>query len=182
MGVARTSERPAAPLRNRDDAVLSTAIAVMAARGYAATSVQEVADRVGVLKGSLHHYFSSKEELLFRILESSHLETTSSAQDVAPLGLSPVCGTWKPRAGRDLLHRPPAPGGRTTRRPQRVGTRLRSARRAFVIGTVDDVRFWPSRSGRTFTAEEMADALVVLTRSAPPLISRHSAVNPPSTV
>lgn len=58
--------------RNRDANVMAAAVEVMSERGYAATTIQEVADRVGVLKGSLYHYFSSKEELLFRILEESH--------------------------------------------------------------------------------------------------------------
>lgn len=75
---------------NRDDDVIEAAVSVMSERGYAATSVQEVADRVGVLKGSLYHYFSSKEELLFRILEESHAENRAISDDVRLLRLSPL--------------------------------------------------------------------------------------------
>jgi AcrR family transcriptional regulator len=76
--------------RNRDLDVMAAAISVMSERGYAATSIQEIADRVGVLKGSLYHYFSSKEELLFRILSESHSESETIMQDVAALSLEPL--------------------------------------------------------------------------------------------
>jgi AcrR family transcriptional regulator len=75
---------------NRDQNVVDAAIAVMSERGYAATSVQEIADRVGVLKGSLYHYFSSKEELLYRVLTESHAQADRIAEEVKSLGLEPV--------------------------------------------------------------------------------------------
>jgi AcrR family transcriptional regulator len=75
---------------NRDQNVIDAAISVMSERGYAATSVQEIADRVGVLKGSLYHYFSSKEELLFRVLSESHAQADRIAAGVSSLGLEPV--------------------------------------------------------------------------------------------
>ena len=68
--------------RNRDANVMAAAVEVMSERGYAATTIQEVADRVGVLKGSLYHYFSSKEELLFRILEESHQQNAEIVASV----------------------------------------------------------------------------------------------------
>lgn len=74
---------------NRDGHVLASAIQVMSERGYAATTIQEVADRVGVLKGSLYHYFRSKEELLFRILEESYDHNEAIVQEVRALDLDP---------------------------------------------------------------------------------------------
>jgi AcrR family transcriptional regulator len=38
-------------------------------QGYAETSMQDIADEVDLLKGSLYHYIESKEDLLFRIIE-----------------------------------------------------------------------------------------------------------------
>ncbi|MBO1901446.1 TetR/AcrR family transcriptional regulator [Leucobacter weissii] len=76
--------------RNRNDSVIDEAIAVMSEKGYAATSIQEIADRVGVLKGSLYHYFSSKEELLFRIIEKSHQDTSRISAEVGALDLPPL--------------------------------------------------------------------------------------------
>jgi AcrR family transcriptional regulator len=60
--------------RNRDEEILIAATAVFSQKGYSAASLQDIADRVGILKGSLYHYISSKESLLFRILQSSHEE------------------------------------------------------------------------------------------------------------
>jgi|GEM_PF-1371147 len=41
---------------------------LMRDKGYAATSMKDVADRVGLLKGSLYSHFSSKEEMVPEIL------------------------------------------------------------------------------------------------------------------
>jgi AcrR family transcriptional regulator len=41
-------------------------------QGYAATTIQEVADEVGILKGSLYHYMETKEDLLYRIISEIH--------------------------------------------------------------------------------------------------------------
>src|SRR5262249_13742012 len=38
-------------------------------KGYHAASVQDIADAVGILKGSLYHHFKSKEELLYVIVK-----------------------------------------------------------------------------------------------------------------
>ena len=49
--------------------ILEGAADVFFEKGYAGTSIQDVADRVGLLKGSLYHYISTKEDLLFAILK-----------------------------------------------------------------------------------------------------------------
>lgn len=74
--------------RNRGPEILDAAIRVFADKGYGAASLQDVADIVGVLKGSLYHYIDSKEDLLFRICADSHAhaaelmrEATESAED-----------------------------------------------------------------------------------------------------
>ena len=61
--------------RNRDEEVLAAAIEIFHDKGYASASIQDVADRVGVLKGSLYHYIDSKEELLVRIFEGSDAQS-----------------------------------------------------------------------------------------------------------
>lgn len=60
--------------RKRDAEVLSAAAQVFYERGYADSSVQDVADAVGILKGSLYHYIRTKEDLLYRLLEEVHEE------------------------------------------------------------------------------------------------------------
>ena len=45
------------------------AAALFAAKGYHGTSINDLAQAMGLQKGSLYHYFKSKEELLFRLLD-----------------------------------------------------------------------------------------------------------------
>src|SRR5918999_1583403 len=70
----RTTQRGGGdrPPRIRDAEVLETAAEVFARRGYAAATVQEVADELGMLKGSIYYYTKSKEDLLFRLLSAVH--------------------------------------------------------------------------------------------------------------
>jgi TetR/AcrR family transcriptional regulator, cholesterol catabolism regulator len=54
--------------RKRQDVVLQAA-RVFAERGYDQTTVQDLADELGVAAGGLYHYFGSKEQLLIRICD-----------------------------------------------------------------------------------------------------------------
>jgi AcrR family transcriptional regulator len=78
----RTRER-----RNRDAEVFQAAIEIFSEKGYSASSLQDVADRVGLLKGSLYHYISSKESLLYRIFHEAHIEARVLMTEVAALDL-----------------------------------------------------------------------------------------------
>lgn len=186
--------------RNRDQNVMEAAIAVMSERGYAATSVQEIADRVGVLKGSLYHYFSSKEELLFRVLSESHAQSDKIAEEVRALELEPLeelseflrreCLWFLTHIDRANIY--------FTETKQLTGDRYRETQRMgkhfvqqlqdmivaakesgqvtspmdvtlltdYVLGSLNSVRAWPTRSGKKFSREQMADAFVDLTRQA----------------
>ncbi|MGQ0636150.1 MAG: TetR/AcrR family transcriptional regulator [Planctomycetaceae bacterium] len=57
--------RPPNPalLERRTEEILSAAAKLFAERGYADADTQELADRVGVGKGTLYRYFASKREL-----------------------------------------------------------------------------------------------------------------------
>jgi AcrR family transcriptional regulator len=48
----------------RCEEILPIATEIFASKGYASTDVQEIADRLGIAKGTIYHYFPSKE-LLF---------------------------------------------------------------------------------------------------------------------
>jgi len=37
-------------------------------KGYHATSIQDIAEQAGILKGSLYHYIASKDDLLFEVI------------------------------------------------------------------------------------------------------------------
>jgi AcrR family transcriptional regulator len=72
------------PVRPRRDAeVLAAATRVFYERGYADASVQDVADELGILKGSLYHYIRTKEDLLYRVLEQVHREVQQILDEVA---------------------------------------------------------------------------------------------------
>lgn len=49
--------------------VLDAAISVLAKKGIANASVQDIADAAGLSKGAVHYHFESKDELLERVLD-----------------------------------------------------------------------------------------------------------------
>lgn len=59
----------AAGVQVRRSEVVEVAASVFAARGYGGASLQEIADRLGILKGSLYHYIESKEDLLLEVVQ-----------------------------------------------------------------------------------------------------------------
>lgn len=63
------------------------AITVFSQKGYAAASLQDIADTVGILKGSLYYYITSKENLLFDILDQAHVEAMQLMDEVDTLNL-----------------------------------------------------------------------------------------------
>lgn len=83
---------PAAPpkRRNRKRDVIDAATDVFFRKGYSAASVQDVADAVGVLKGSLYYYIASKEDLLFWILEDVHESSALIREEVMALDAEPL--------------------------------------------------------------------------------------------
>lgn len=52
--------------------LVEAAIQVFAERGYEGASLQDIADRLGMLKGSLYYYIRTKEDLLFEVVKSAH--------------------------------------------------------------------------------------------------------------
>ena len=58
----------------REDEIRAAAFRIFREKGYHGTSMQDIADEVGLLKGSLYHYIPSKEALLGRLFEGA-LET-----------------------------------------------------------------------------------------------------------
>src|SRR6266487_626347 len=56
--------------RERAELILEAAEAVFTEKGYHEASIDEIALRVGVAKGTLYQHFASKEELVFALFES----------------------------------------------------------------------------------------------------------------
>jgi AcrR family transcriptional regulator len=66
-GAAAPANGKASPRR---DEIVTAAKALFAANGYDATSIKEIADAVGLLKGSLYYHVNSKEEILATIVDT----------------------------------------------------------------------------------------------------------------
>lgn len=56
-------------LQDRRALILVTAAGMFARKGVKSTTVREIADAVGVLSGSLYHYFDSKDAIVTEILK-----------------------------------------------------------------------------------------------------------------
>ena len=52
--------------------ILQAAGEVFHEKGYQAARIEDIAARVGILKGSLYYYIESKEDLLFALSDSAH--------------------------------------------------------------------------------------------------------------
>jgi AcrR family transcriptional regulator len=67
----RQAQAVTGTILNKRDEILLEANKLFHKKGYNGTSMQDIADRVNLLKGSLYHHFSSKEELLFELINES---------------------------------------------------------------------------------------------------------------
>jgi len=66
---------------NRDkkrSEIAQKAIEVLAKRGFQATTIQEIADAAGLGKGTIYHYFKTKEEILLVVSEQMFREMERS--------------------------------------------------------------------------------------------------------
>lgn len=70
-------------LNARERALLDAAATVFARQGYGDATVQEVADELGILKGSVYHYVRAKDDLLFGVIQSVLARVDAMYADVA---------------------------------------------------------------------------------------------------
>ncbi|MDJ0754428.1 MAG: TetR/AcrR family transcriptional regulator [Ardenticatenaceae bacterium] len=75
--------------KSRQEEVYAAAAKLFATKGYHATRVQDIADELGILKGSLYYYFSSKEDLLVKITEGKIEELLAAIEAIAETGYPP---------------------------------------------------------------------------------------------
>ena len=67
----------------REDEILAAAARMFREKGYHGTSVRDIAESVGLLKGSLYHYIRSKEELLARLFDGALEGTVRELEAIA---------------------------------------------------------------------------------------------------
>jgi AcrR family transcriptional regulator len=87
---ARPTEAGQRPPRLRQSEIVEIAARVFHEKGYESTSVQEVAEAVGILKGSLYYYIDSKEDLLFEIIRNVHESARKNIDRTRELGGDPL--------------------------------------------------------------------------------------------
>ncbi|SFO35928.1 MULTISPECIES: TetR/AcrR family transcriptional regulator [Actinomadura] len=88
---AKRAEAPAAGTRRSlvEGQILDAATELFAARGYAGTSLQDIARETGLTRPALYHYFPSKEALLLRLVKevavgpASELRQTRMREDLS---------------------------------------------------------------------------------------------------
>ncbi len=73
----------------KDDEIFDAAASLFKQKGFHATSMQDIADAVGMQKGSLYYHISSKEELLFRISHAAISAITEQLEEIAAAPLTP---------------------------------------------------------------------------------------------
>ncbi len=95
---ARPHRQRLAP-EERREAILDAALSAFSDLGYTQATLNDVADRLGVTKGCLYHYFESKEKLLVELIR----DRMGSA--VAPDGDLPETGGTREEVLRGLLQR-----------------------------------------------------------------------------
>ena len=70
--------------------VLDKAAALFAARGFAATSLKDVADAVGLSRSSIYYYYPNKEALLAELIRGVTLPIANMLREVGNKGLPPT--------------------------------------------------------------------------------------------
>jgi AcrR family transcriptional regulator len=89
--IPRKKRTKAPRYERRRQEIIDAAADVFRRRGYSDASVQEIADAVGLLKGSLYHYIDSKEDLLFAVLTQTYelaranIDTVEALSELGPL-------------------------------------------------------------------------------------------------
>src|ERR1700733_3944476 len=89
-GVRRSRTSRGAKNAVRQEQLTRAACEVFALKGYSAASIQDVADKVGVLKGSLYYYIETKEDLLWRIVEDVHAQSAEILEEALALDVTPI--------------------------------------------------------------------------------------------
>lgn len=77
---ARRSGSERKPREERWAELIEVATQVFFEKGYDGASLQDIADRLGMLKGSLYYYIQSKEDLLFDVISTVHQDGMAALQ------------------------------------------------------------------------------------------------------
>ncbi len=79
-----------AKVNQKEEEIFAQAVRIFKQKGYHATSVREIAAAVGLQKGSLYHYLSGKEDLLFRIFDRGSGALTQRLEEILASDAAPT--------------------------------------------------------------------------------------------
>jgi TetR/AcrR family transcriptional regulator, cholesterol catabolism regulator len=72
------------------DDIVAAAARVFRTKGYHAATVRDIAEEVGILKGSLYHHFESKEALLYLVVKEPIAQMFRTMAAIAEADLTPT--------------------------------------------------------------------------------------------
>jgi TetR/AcrR family transcriptional regulator, cholesterol catabolism regulator len=75
------------PRPSRWNEIVEAAAKLFQEKGYASTSLEDIAGAVGIWKGSLYHYIDSKEELLLAVVREPAAHILEQIREIATLDL-----------------------------------------------------------------------------------------------
>lgn len=180
-GVTRVAPEVAASTKRK---IEQAALSLFASKGFEATGIREIADRVGITSSALYHYMGSKDELLIAIMTGSMRALIAAAEDAlshahdAPTRLAALVrmhvtfhaeDPLRSRVSDDEL-RALAP------KPREHVMELRDAYEALWADVLDDGR----RNGR-FTVSEAKIARLALLEMCNGVIRWYSPAGPMSS-
>src|SRR6266851_2075058 len=70
--------------------ILQVAARLFRAKGYAATSLEEVADAIGITKAAIYYHFTSKDEVLFEMRDRIVRESLVRVRRIVESDETPV--------------------------------------------------------------------------------------------
>ncbi|MDR7415663.1 MAG: TetR/AcrR family transcriptional regulator [Armatimonadota bacterium] len=77
-------------VRPRHEELVAAAVRLFRERGYHATSMQDLAEALGIQRGSLYHYIAAKEDLLWEIMDRAMTRLWAAVAPVARASSSAV--------------------------------------------------------------------------------------------
>jgi len=78
----------------RRDQIVRAAAETFYRKGYDATTTQDIAEAVGMLKGSLYYYISAKEDLLYETINEVHEVCATNLERHAVMDGDPLTRMW----------------------------------------------------------------------------------------
>jgi AcrR family transcriptional regulator len=89
-GRSARPNRERKPREERWPELVKVATEVFYERGYDGASLQDIADRLGMLKGSLYYYIHTKEDLLFEVINAVYQEGLTAVHAAADVPGDPL--------------------------------------------------------------------------------------------